>query len=471
MDEGKLLEIRTASRIVRNTPDDKFLLTLEFGISKKDSDDKSVAVKRGLEKKLRDGWRPGVAPVGYLNDKGTESGFRRILSDPDRFPFIKKIFQLFHEERTSVIEIQRIAKDEWSFRTRQKKRSGGKPLTIGMIYWMLSNPFYCGKFEYPKGSGRWHDGNHQKAVQPAVFDEIQHMLGRRSPYKLKNHEFAFSGLIRCGVCASGVVAEEKWQVICKSCKLKFPLTRKNQVQCTRCHTLISEMENPKVLHYIYYRCGKKKNRFCLERSVRVDRLEDQVKGKLELLNIPACFMEWAIEQVYKMNDAQTDVQKATVDAAEREYKNCKLKLQNLLQLKISPANSDGSLLSDEAYKEEKQLLEAELNTIEKQRKGGTGDIHDANEKTIRVLSFAMRAKKRFDTDDVKRKREIFMGLGLNPTLQERKVRFDSPKYLFTIQKMKADIENDERWVAPTEEVITSSKMHAFFDSIPTLLRG
>ena len=80
------------------------MLNIELGISKKDSDDKSIVVKRGLEKKIRDGWRPDVAPQGYLNDRVTESGFRRIFTDPERMTFIRKIFELHYQGR-SVTEI------------------------------------------------------------------------------------------------------------------------------------------------------------------------------------------------------------------------------------------------------------------------------------------------------------------------------------------------------------------------------
>ena len=59
MDMSKLIEIRTPSRIYRNTPEDKWMLSVEFANSKKDSDDKSIVVSRGLEKKCRDGWRSG----------------------------------------------------------------------------------------------------------------------------------------------------------------------------------------------------------------------------------------------------------------------------------------------------------------------------------------------------------------------------------------------------------------------------
>ncbi len=470
MDKEKIVEIRTPGRIYHNTPGDKFMLQIELASSKKDSDDKSIVVKRGLEKKLRDGWRPGVAPQGYLNDKGTESGFRRILTDPLRMPYIKKIFEMFYEG-TPVVDIHEIAKNEWHYLTPQKKRIGGKPLTTGMIYWILTNPFYCGKYEYPIGSGQWHEGKHERAVSSEIYEAIQVKLGRKSPYKLKNHEFAFSALMRCAICASGIVSEEKWQCICSNCKLKFSLSRNNKDTCTGCETKIAAMQNPTILHYIYYRCGKKKNRFCLEKSVRVDRLEEQVIKILERLAIPECFLEWAVEQIYKMGENEQSFEKETVDNTERAYKACKQKLQNLLQLKISPANSDGSLISDDEYKTQKQTLESELKAIEAQLGGGAEKAEEADQKTIKAISFAIRAKQRFEERIPKVQRDIFMGLGSHPILQQRTVIFDSPKYLFALEKMKKEIDEEIKRIAPNNQIDLASQMPALCSSIPTVLRG
>ncbi len=470
MDRGLLVGILTPSRAYQNTPMDKFMLTLEFGISKKDSDDKSIAVKRGLDKKNREGWRPGVAPEGYLNDKSTESGFRKILTDPQRSPFIKQIFQLFHEG-TPVIEIHRVADEEWHYRTRQKKRLGGKPLTISMIYQILTNSFYMGRYEYPRKSGNWHEGKHETAVSEEIFNGIQVRLGRRAPYRINGQEFAFSAMMRCGICDSGIVAEQKWQVICKNCKLKFSLTRNNRDKCTGCGTLIIDMDHPTILHYIYYRCGRKKNRLCLEKSVRVDRLEAQILNKLGKLAIPDCFLEWAIDQIQTMGEKDHDFEKETVNATQRAYQECKQKLQNLLQLKISPANSDGSLLSDEDYKVQKQTLEQELKVLEQQVGGNTEKQQEADEKTKKAITFAIRAQQEFIKGDSKKKRDIFMGLGLHPTLQEKIVQFNSPKYLFTLGKIKKDIYDGGGWVAPTNQVDLASQMGDYFSSIPTVLRG
>lgn len=470
MDEEKLIEICTPSRIYKNTPEDKFMLTLEFGMSKKDSDDKSIVVERGLEKKARDGWRPGVAPQGYLNDKTTESGFRRILIDNERFPFIVKIFELFLEG-TPVIEIHRLAKEEWHFTTRQKKRSGGKSLSISMIYAILSNPFYIGKYEYPVGSGKWYEGQHEKAVSEEMFNEIQVKLGKRSQYKLKHNELVYSAIMRCGFCGSGIVGENKWQCICSNCKLKFSLTHKNKNKCTGCGTLIENMPKPKILHYVYYRCGRKKNPLCTQKAIRIDNLEKQIDEKLSQIEISPLFMDWAIRQIHKMNEANKNFTEDTIEGIKRAHDECRLKLNNLLQLKISPANSDGSLLTDGQYKEQKTKLEQDLRTIEKQLSLTDELMLQGNDSTNRAFSFAARARQRFASKDTKVKRDIFMGLGLHLTLKDRIVDFDSPKYIIKIAEMKKEAPIIAERVAPEKELELKAQFEEKFASIPTLLRG
>jgi DNA invertase Pin-like site-specific DNA recombinase len=470
MDEGKLIEIRTPSRTYRNTPDDKFMLVLEFGMSKKDSDDKSVVVERGLEKKARDGWRPGVAPQGYLNDKTTESGFRKILKDPERFPFIVKIFALFYTG-TPVVEIHRIARDEWHFLTRQKKRIGGKPLSISMVYYILTNPFYCGKFEYPVGSGKWFEGSHEKVVSEEIFNEIQVKLGKRSQYSLKHNDYAYTALMRCGYCNSGIVAEQKWQCICSNCKFKFSLTQKNKDKCTNCGMLIENMVTPKILHYIYYRCGRKKNPSCLQRAVRLDNLESQIDEKLSGVDISPLFMDWAIRQINKMNEGEREFRESTIEGIRKAHDAVRIKLDNLLRLKISPANSDGCLLSDGRFKEENARLEKELKDIDSQLINVDERMIQASNDTARGFNFVTRAKKRFALPDIKIKRDIFMGLGLHLTLKDKIVAFDSPEYIIKIAEMKKAAPIIAERVAPEKELAVKAQFEEKYAAIPNMLRG
>lgn len=471
MDEGKLVEIRTPSRAYHNTPEDKFTLNLEFSISKKDSDDKVIVVTRGLEKKCREGWRPGWAPIGYHNDKGTASGLRRIYVDKERFSFIKKIPELFLSG-TSVREIHRLAHEEWHLTTPQRKRIGGKPLSESEIYAVLNNPFYCGKFEYPVGSGIWWTNNEslERMITEEQFNQVQVKLGNVSKY-VTRHDYTYAHLMKCDNCQSGVVTDGKWQVICTKCRYKFQLTKKNQDHCTKCGTLISEMDNPKILHYIYGRCGRKKDPNCKELSISEKELEKQIDQRLSEIELNPLFLNWAIEQIHKMHEDERDFREDRVEATKRAHDDIRRKLDNLVALKISPANSDGSMLSDEEYKARKLPLEAELKEVEKQLGNVDEAMIQANNNTVKAITFVTRAREKFATGDAKTKRDIFVGLGLHLTLRGKKVLFDAPRYFETIEKMKRDVPIIAETVASGKETVDITKTDEFVSSIPTLLRG
>lgn len=470
MDRGYLLEVKTPTRTYKNTPSDKFMLQIELASSKKDSDDKAIVVKRGLEKKCRDGWRPGVAPQGYLNDKATESGFRRILVDSERLPFIRKIFELYRGG-TQVDDIHRIAKDEWGYRTRQKKRSGGKPLSTSMIYKILGNPFYTGKFEYPEGSGQWHEGRHEPAIKDELFEDVQVMLGHKSQYKLKNHEWAYTSLIKCGFCGSSITAEEKWQCICAHCKLKFSLTKKNKEACPRCATRIDHMQNAKILHYIYYRCKRRKDVRCRQKGIRVDILEKQVDAELSSLEIPQSFVDWAIRQINIMNDDDRDIREKAIQSVSRTHSNARTSLDNLVKLKISPLNSDGSLLSDEKFREEKLKLEAEIKELEKQLNNVDQRMLEAADELNEKFSFAARSRQRYAKGDIKVKREILSRLGSHLILLDGMLHIESPLPFMAIKKMKKETPILQEMLAPKEQSLSTTKTDALYASAPSLLRG
>jgi len=147
MDEGKLLEIRTPHKTYINTPDDKFFLSLEFGMAKKSSDDNGVVVKRGLNTKVRNGWCPGRAPLGYLNSKNyEEKGQNYIFKDPNRFDVVRRMWNLMLTGNYTPPQILEIVNKKWKFKTRTTKRYVGKPISRSGIYRIFTNPYYYGWF-------------------------------------------------------------------------------------------------------------------------------------------------------------------------------------------------------------------------------------------------------------------------------------------------------------------------------------
>lgn len=199
MDQGKLLEIKTFSQAFRNQPNDKFLLMILCSQAKLENDNRAINVKRGMRAKCEMGWRPGVAPLGYMNR--AFGGIKDIIIDPQRAPIIKEAFDrvayMYHSGRM-IKEWM----DKQGFTTRK-----GKKITISMVYLMLRNPFYCGYFEYPKG--HLYQGKHQPIITKEVFDDTQKEIIVPRKIKWGSKGFAFKNMFKCYSCGSSVASEEK----------------------------------------------------------------------------------------------------------------------------------------------------------------------------------------------------------------------------------------------------------------------
>ncbi len=228
-DQKKLLEIRTYSQRFTNNPNEKFLLMILGSQAKLENDNKSINVKRGLKTKCELGLWPSVAPTGYLNSKNKDQK-GVVFVDPDRAPVIKDLFQKVANEGWSGRKVYRWLKDI-KFKTRT-----GKPLTLSNVYVILNNHFYYGTFEYPKASGRWFQGKHTPLISKELFEEVQKQLHLQVKSKNRNKEFAFTRLLSCGACGSGITAQEKFK----------------------------SLKDGSVAKYIYYGCTRSRNINCKE---------------------------------------------------------------------------------------------------------------------------------------------------------------------------------------------------------------
>lgn len=240
MDAKKLLEIRTFSQRFTNNPNEKFLLMILGSQAKLENDNRGINVKRGLRTRCEMGLWPTVPPTGYLTQKLMDRKCQLII-DPERGHVVKKIFEKMAYDKWSGRKIHQWLKFELNFTT-----VGNKNLSLGNIYRMLQNPFYYGPFEYPRGSGTWYQGKHEPLITKDVFDKVQEQLKRDNIIR-QSREFAFTKLIVCGLCGSGISAEEKYK------QLKDGTTAK----------------------YIYYGCGRSKDRHCKNPYIREEELTEQ----------------------------------------------------------------------------------------------------------------------------------------------------------------------------------------------------
>jgi DNA invertase Pin-like site-specific DNA recombinase len=205
MDQKKLLSIRTYGQSFANSPNEKFLLMILCSQAKLENDNKSINVKRGLRARVEMGLWPAPAPTGYLNEKRIDRK-GHVSVDKERAPIIKQIFEKAAYEKWSGRKIYHWLKFELNFKTA----AGNKNLALGNIYLILQNHFYYGTFEYPKKSGNWYTGKHEPIITKELFDAVQAQIKSRVVI-FGNKEFAFTKLITCGLCGSGITADEKFK--------------------------------------------------------------------------------------------------------------------------------------------------------------------------------------------------------------------------------------------------------------------
>jgi site-specific DNA recombinase len=204
LDSGRLADLRFPTFTFENSPQGKFMLAIMFGHSKYEVDSLSEHVKRGNRMKRELGWLPGRAPLGYLNVR-SDSGAKVIGRDPERFPVVRRLWELFLTGNYSGTELLLVATDRLRLRTRRTWRVGGGPMRKSHIYRILRNPFYTGHIAF---KGRWYPGSHEPMITVAEFNRAQQLL-RGMRIRPRRYRFAYSGFLRCGNCGASVTAERK----------------------------------------------------------------------------------------------------------------------------------------------------------------------------------------------------------------------------------------------------------------------
>lgn len=283
MDQQRLAEIRTFGQKFTNTPNDKFMLMILGSQAKLENDNKVINVKRGLRARCQMGLWPCTAPTGYLNSKNVDKRCH-VEIDPVRAPVIKQIFEKVAYENYSGRMIYRWLNDI-KFVTR-----GNKPMTLGNIYRTLRMTFYYGAFEYPMGSGDWYEGKHTPIITKELFDTVQAKI-QVEKKKAYGREFAFTRMLHCAYCGSGITAEEK----------------------------IKELKDGGFNAHVYYRCTKMKDRDCPNESVKESILIDEMCPIIDKMSLDKSELKHKLqEEVARYTLFQTGVLGVNLEKVKKQ---------------------------------------------------------------------------------------------------------------------------------------------------------
>ena len=153
---------------------------------------------KGMYGRLKQGFYPFSAPIGYVNNG---SGQSKTL-DPLTAPLIKEAFAIYSQGEWSLSQLR-----DYLAGNGLCHKNGGR-ITVNALSRILHNPFYMGII-YIKKSQETFIGNHEPIVSKALFDKVQDVLAGKVKKGPGKHQFLYSRLFQCRACNYSTVAERQ----------------------------------------------------------------------------------------------------------------------------------------------------------------------------------------------------------------------------------------------------------------------
>ncbi len=449
MDSGMLRAITTSNRTYFNNAEDKGQVGRDLIDAKQYSDRISEDVRRGNREKFNQGkWPGGLAKPGYLNHRVYETDESEIIVDKERYPLIKDALKLIINGTHTPMEALRMLNDDWGFRTVKRRKSGGSKLSRASFYRLLGDPFYFGLMIRPEGEKM---GKHTPMLTKEEFKILQVRLGRKGKPHYSQHDFPYKNILKCGECGGAVTCQEKWKIKCSNCQKWFLKTSLSQ--CPRCNTMVDDMNDARISHYIYYSCIRKTNPNCSQRKmVEIKTLEKQATELLNRYEIIPEFKDWAIKYINELNDDEEKKNSSSLERLQKQFKSLDLQLKQLTRLRIRQSDDSYDEKRQAMYDQEEKRLLDEMDDIQLKLKNYQEDQKKWVTLTKDTFNFACHARYWFEQGDTKTKTAILSKLGKNLMIQDGNILIDPYKPFFLIERAKEEIQQAVELVRTTSDI-------------------
>ena len=164
------------------------------------------------------------------------------------------------------------------------------------MYLILRTPFYYGSFEYPKGSGKWYQGKHTPIITKELFDRVQESISEHIITN-QNKEFAFTKVMICGLCSSGITADEKFK----------------------------KQKNGTTHRHVYYTCCKSMDKNCKSGYIREEDLIEKLAELIDKIHLDEIGMKEKIkaeiERHKQFNVGILGIKGETIKVADVDIRN------------------------------------------------------------------------------------------------------------------------------------------------------
>lgn len=326
--------------------------------------------KKGFYGRLKQGFYPLCAPIGYL-DQGAA---RPKVPDPLRAPLVREAFKLYSTGKFALPELV-----NEMLRRGLRNRQDGRVSLNGLAR-MLKNPFYTGIIRLRK-SGESFRGKHEPLIDARTFEKVQEVLAGRRVDRIKNKVFTYSRILRCANCGYSLIAEEQ-------------------------------------KGHIYYRCHNRafKTPFaCPPTSIREDRIDEAVVATLARIDLDDQDV-----QAVRLLAQERRLQTAEESAAEQEalrlrFHSIEDRLSKLADLLLEGA------IERPLYQAKQRALLAEQVAVEAQMQQAPRSTEAVIAQLEKIVELAKSPSMLYKTASVAQKRELLKTLLSNLTASSKNV--------------------------------------------------
>jgi DNA invertase Pin-like site-specific DNA recombinase len=311
--------------------------------------------KKGIYGRLKQGFYPFRAPIGYLDQGAAKTK----TPDPVMARLVQQTFELYG---TGTFPLPALAAYMYERGLRNRR---GSQVTVNGISKILTNPFYIGIIRINK-TGQDFSGMHVPLVSRELFDRIQALLHGKAVDRVVRHSFLFSRLVRCASCR---------------------------------YSLIGELQKGNT----YYRCHNrpfKSPPVCPITSIKEEQLESAVQSVIATLTLSKVeidyLREWIAEQHLHLG-AEREAEKR---ATSLQLEALRTRMNRLTDLLI-----DGTVEKPAFEEKQKELVweEAKLKQRLAAFEAGNGDPFNEIE---RIVELAKDAALLYKKANGARKREL-----------------------------------------------------------------
>jgi site-specific DNA recombinase len=306
--------------------------------------------KKGIYGRLKQGFYPMRAPLGYLDNGAAKPK----TVDPVRGPLIRQAFELYAGGRFTILplvdELYRIG----------LRNLAGTRVTRNGLSTILNNPFYMGLIRI-RATGQVYAGNHEPLISKRLFDDVQDVLAGRFNRRTKAHDFLFRRFITCKQCQYSLIGElQKGHVYyrchTKSCPMKG--VREESVKNVVEHNLRQLQFTDAEKDYLGARIRGLKANWFQEREKQVGNLTlklEQVSERLSRLT--DAFLDGTVEkEIYEERKASILFEKRSIEDRLNDLKSNRASIPEEIQKFIELAGDAYSLYKTPISDKKRRLL-------------------------------------------------------------------------------------------------------------------